>query len=1395
MSDTRKSDHGHQLLYHRGEEQRDEHTVSLDSLQRIPRRQTTGPCPLSFAQERLWFLDQYEPNSPLYNVPVRVKLRGQLDVGALRESLTSLVARHESLRTTFEAPDGNPLQIIHDVQPFEIQIVDLRNFPSETRRTEFVRLASQLERLPFNLTRDFMIRATLVRSKNEEYDLLLSVHHIAFDGWSIGVFFRELTEYYRAYSTNTTPDLPDLPIQYADFAVWQRQWLQGSILEGELAYWTNQLAGNLKFEQFPIDHVRPARPTYQGRRELLYLPARLTELLKDLGRREGASLFMVLLTGLQVLLHRYTGNEDVLIGSVIANRNRLELEGLIGFFVNTIVLRADISDNPSFREMLTRVRATALDSYDHQDLPFERLVQELRPERASTHAPLCQVVIAYEDDPPAAVELPGLSLSITDEEQDLNMAKFDLTVFVEWREGLRIRCTYNADVFEASSIRRMLRHYQRLLEAVAENPTQLVGAIPLLTERDRDRLLVEWNSSQREYPELCVHELFEMQVARTPNALALVYEDDRLSYYELNQRATRLAHHLRSLGVGLEVKVGICLDRSPEAIVSLLAVLKAGGAYVPLDPAYPRERLSFMIKDAGATAVLTSARLLEKLPDEEVTLVCLDSLPAGDTLEELPNDFPGAKPDNLAYVIYTSGSTGEPKGVEICHRGIVRLLIGAQYARFGSQEVFLQLAPLSFDAATFEIWGALLHGATLVLFPNQTPTAQDLFEVLERGNVTTLWLTSSLFNAIVDEMPAALSSVRQLLVGGEALSATHVRRALSALPETHIINGYGPTESTTFTCCYSIPRNVEDTVTSIPIGRPISNTRVYILNEQLLPVPIGGIGELHIGGDGLARGYLNHPHLTSEKFIGDPFSKRPSDRLYKTGDLARYLPDGNIEFKGRLDDQVKIRGYRIEPGEIEVALTRHPGVKSAAVVPREIHSAEKQLVAYVVPKETHVITAEGLRIFLKQQLPRYMIPARFTFVASLPLTPHGKVDRRALPPPEAVGVVTHRAIVAPRNELESKILRVWQAILGIEDISVTDDFFDLGGHSLLAVRMLSRVEKACGVAIPLATLFARATIEHLAEVPSSTSRKNAKSPIVEVQAGGSKPPFFFLHGDYEGGGFYCRKLAEQMGKDQPFYAVQPHGYEGERIPRTIEAMAADRLRELLDLRPAGPYLIGGFCHGGMIAFEMARQMKELGLNVDLLVIVDASAENIRFRWLRSLAKYFGFVFRLNHEEQLDWLIRFRNLILGLRKRSKEGRRAQLALIASKIKHYFSVRLARTGKHSQPDSGSTGMVQSAEEKFLLLCDAVHAYIPGFYQGRLTLLPTDSMRSERSKDRTFGWRSVASEVVIHEIPGNHRTIVKGHVEDLAESLNRCIRSCHLGCDGLHSDSEQAVQGDKA
>jgi amino acid adenylation domain-containing protein len=1073
----------------------------------VPR---AGDLPLSFSQERLWFLGQLQPASCAYNLCSAFRLVGELDVEALERSLREIVSRHEVLRTVFKSTHGRPVQIVLPSASIDVRVADLRAMSSQAEREAEIHRCSHEEAFrPFDLSEEPLLRAKLLRLAEREHVLLLTIHHIVFDGWSMAVLARELSALYADFSSGRPSSLANLSVQYADFAVWQRDRLSGALLEEQLTYWKTRL-DNLPTLRLPADRPRPHGPTVHGARRSFALSEALVSALRRASSGHGVTLFMTLLAAYQVLLHRYSGQDDIVIGSPVAGRSRSEVDGLIGFFLNMLVLRADLSGDPTFRELLARTRETCLGAYEHQELPFEKLVQELDPQRRLDQNPLFQVTFALQNNPACPLELAGLTV----EDMDIGsgLAAFDLHLFiVEEESEARGWLVYKTDLFEASTVERWVAHFQKILEAIAFNPEQRLSEISLLADAERRQLLLEWNDTKKDYPsDRPIHELFEAQVERSFEATAVVFRGDRLTYGELNARANRLAHYLRKLGVGPETLVGLGIERSLEMVVGIIGVLKAGGAYLPLDPSYPEERLDFMLTDAGVNVVLTQQKLLEQWPRASKALlsrvegskiknrkvVRLDTDGFAIMQESTENPKSEATANNLAYVMYTSGSTGTPKGVEVVHRGIVRLVVGVEYATLDAGRAFLQLAPISFDASTFEIWGALLHGARCVLFPGSSVSPKELGEVIDKHRISTLWLTASLFNAVIDQAPEALSAVRQLLIGGEALSVPHVRKALSLLPRTEIINGYGPTEGTTFTCCYSIPRTLDASANSIPIGRPIANTEVYLLDHHLSPVPIGVAGELYIGGDGLGRGYLNGPELTAEKFIPHPFSSGPGARLYKTGDLARYLPDGNIEFLGRGDHQVKIRGYRIEPGEIESVLRAQPHIKEALVLARPDVTGDKRLVGYVVSDDP--IDIGGLRNFLAHKLPDYMIPSAFVFLDSLPLTSYGKVDRRALPGPDQHRPPLKEGFIAPRTDTEKTIAAIWREVLQLKEVGIHDDFFDLGGHSLLATQVISRISDALEVALPLGTLFENPTVAALAG--QVALKKAAPERTVEIIA-------------------------------------------------------------------------------------------------------------------------------------------------------------------------------------------------------------------------------------------------------------------------------------------------------
>jgi surfactin family lipopeptide synthetase A len=1039
----------------------------------ITRCDSGSPAPLSFGQQQVWLHAQLAPDSPVYNECVTIHLPGPLDIAAFEQSFNEIIRRHEAWRTSYPIMDGQPIQMIHPPSTLTLPVVDLLYLPEVEREAEALRLATEDARILFDLAHGPLLRATLMRLGDAEHRLFLTLHQSIFDGVSLyRVFLPELRALYEAFSSGKPPPLPDPPIQYADFAVWQRPWLPEDMLADQLTYWKQQLAGAPAALELSTDRPRPPVQTYRGSMRPFALSKRLTDALKALSRQEGVTLFMSLLAAFNTLLYRYTGQYDILIGTSTAGRKRPEIKGLMGYFLNTLVLRTNLSANPTFRELLVRVREVTNSAFAHEDVPFEYLVKELRPERNLGRNPLFQVMLTLE---PSLPVLPsGWTLTQMDVETDT--AKFDLYLELDDRpEGLIGRFEYSSDLFDAATIARMVGHWQTLLEGIVANPERRLSELPLLTEAESHQLLVEWNATQTEYPtDSSIHQLFEAQVERTPDAVAVFFEDAQLTYRELNQRANQLAHHLRQLGVGPEVLVGLCIERSLEMVVGILGILKAGGVYVPLDPAYPQDRLAFMLQDAQVSVLLTQQRLAEGLPRHTACVLYLDTGWTGIAQERDQNLISRATSENLAYVIYTSGSTGQPKGVAIAHRSTVAFIHWA-LGVFTPEELAGVLASTSicFDLAVFELFVPLSCGGTVLL----TENLLQLSSLCSGRRVTLINTVPSAAAELVSSgnLPTSVHTVN---LAGEPLHNTLIRRLYELGTIRRVFNLYGPTEDTT----YSTYALVEKGEREPPIGRPIANTQVYILDPRLQPVPIGIAGELYIGGDGLARGYLNRPELTTERFISNPFSQQPDARLYKTGDLARYLPDGNIEFLGRLDQQVKIRGFRIELGEIEAVLRHHPEVREAVVVAQEDTPGDKRLVAYIVATRGQAPAISILRNFLKEKLPEYMVPTAFVFLKALPVTPNGKVNRRALSAPERSKPKLDESFVAPTQLVHQQLAQIWEDLLDVRPIGIRDNFFDLGGHSLLAVRLVNRIEQVWGEKIPLATLHAEATIEHLANV-------------------------------------------------------------------------------------------------------------------------------------------------------------------------------------------------------------------------------------------------------------------------------------------------------------------------
>jgi amino acid adenylation domain-containing protein len=1050
---------------------------------RVPR---TSRLPLSFAQERLWFLDQLEPGNTAYNICRAAQLRGTLDSDVLEASLNEIIRRHEVLRTSFEINDGQPVQVVAPDAMLKLSISDLSKIAEVDRDHEIEHFVTEEARRPFDLTQAPLLRAKLLRLGDADHVFILATHHIVSDAWSMGILTREMWSLYEACANDRPQPLQALGIQYADFAVWQRSWLQGEVLESQLAYWKKQL-DDFSILNLPSDRPRPPRQSFYGARQSITVPQRLTAAINELSHGEGVTPFMTLLAAFQVLLYRYSGQEDVIVGSPIANRGATEFESLIGFFVNTLVLRADLSGNPTFKEALARGRETCLSTYAHQDLPFEKLVEELKPERDTSRNPIFQVMFGLQNATRPFSGIPSLRIEPIEILPERSI--FDLSLFLREREGSYIGyIEYSTDLFDASTIDRMTGHFHTLLEGIVADPERRISELPILTDAERHQLLVEWDDTAADYPEdKCIHELFEEQVEKTPDAIAVTHDGRELTYRDLNTRANQVAHYLRGLGIGPEKLVGTCVERSLEMVVALLGILKAGGAYLPIDPAYPAERLDFIISDAQCSVLLTHKKCLESgrwsVIGHQPSYACIDRDWEAMERESTQKPETNVNSNNLAYVIYTSGSTGKPKGVLIEHRNTVSLLHWAR-SLFSSEELsgVLACTPICFDLSVFELFVPLAFGGTVILVEN----VLHLPNLRERGKITLINTVPSAMTELlrINGLP---ETIRTVNLAGEPLRSDLVRQLYSYGAVNKVYDLYGPSETTTYSTFTLRRANRRAT-----IGRPIAHTQIYILNGDLHPVPVGITGEIVIGGAGVARGYLNRPELTAEKFIPNPFREGRDDRLYRTGDIGCYLPDGNIEFLGRLDNQVKIRGYRIELGEIEAVMNQHPAVEQSVIVAHDRESSqESQLVAYFVPKQGATPSVSELCSFLQKTLPKYMIPSVFIPMTKLAITPNGKIDRKALPAANSERPLLNQGFVKPQTEIHELVAQIWRDVLKLDKIGIHDNFFELGGHSLLAIQIISRVREAFDKDVPLSAIFEAPTVGGLAATIGKTISNNA----------------------------------------------------------------------------------------------------------------------------------------------------------------------------------------------------------------------------------------------------------------------------------------------------------------
>jgi amino acid adenylation domain-containing protein len=1323
--------------------------------------------PLTEQQRELWLAARADADaSRAFNQVFAIHLAGRLGADALGEILQQLVNRHDALRTTF-ASDGST-QRISPSGHVDLLFRDLSSWSDQEQKRELAEILAREDRTPFDLVEGPLFRSRLIKFAEGRYAFIFAAHHIILDGWSLGVFLREFSRLYEARERGTAANL-EPAMQFRDYAEWQGSPEQRAAVTADEAYWLQKFSPVPPDLDLPTDRPRPPVKTYRVARKDVLIDAALYESLKQAAAAQRCTLFVYLLAALKAWMFRLTGAQDLVVGIAAAGQlaaaHAPGHRQLMGHCVNTLPLRSRADGQTRFSDHLQAVQNLVLEAYEHQDVTLGTLVRKLDLRTDPSRAPLIPVVFNL-GRVARQVQLPGAHVSFPPKA----FGFFDLNIDAhDSGRDIHFFCHYNADLFDETGFGRMLDHFRTILAATVKNPGQKIAELPLLAESERAQILVDWNRTQVDFPrDRCAHELIEDHAARTPGAVALLFAGERLTYGELDARANRLARHLQKLGVGPEVPVGLCLERSLEVVIALLGILKAGGAYVPLDPTYPSDRLAFLIEDSGTNLILTRRSLQSKVPAGHVRVLCLDA-----EEETISRESPGpltrrATPENLAYVIYTSGSTGRPKGVLLEHRGLCNLI----QAQIKALEIHpgdrvLQFSSISFDASVWEIFGALGGGATLCLaeFEKLLP-GPALLGLLRGEAINVATLPPSALNAMAQ---AELPALKTVVSAGEACTLELAARWGRG---RRFINAYGPTE-TTVCATYKL---VDLAETKLTIGRPIANTEIYILDGQLQPVPVGMAGELHIGGIGLARGYHRRPELTAEKFIAHPFSRDPKARLYKTGDLARYLPDGNIEYLGRLDHQVKIRGFRVELGEIEEVLNQLPGVQTSVVIAREDSPGDQRLVAYVVSLESAV---SAWRESLRARLPDYMLPAAFVVLKELPLTPNGKVDRKALPKPDLDATLDRGNYVAPNTATERVLAAIWSEVLGVKQVGLHDNFFELGGHSLLAVRVINRINKAFSIQLPMPVFFRNPSVAELAPAIDRESAAGRAAPpqpasapavagLITYQAAGTRPPLFFLHGDWTGGGFYCGRLSQELGEDQPFFAIPPYSSENP-VVMTIEEMAKKHVAAIQTQNPHGPYLIGGYCIGAAVALEVARQLIARGEQVLHLLLVDPTLLNSPLLpriW--PVVDRFGDVMKWDLPAKIRCFDRY-----GVASARWLARSPAYKIRALGNRLGLSALLGSSGATPVEDAGGLGdereILDSLDHEVYMIAYRLYRLKP--LSVPITVyLPEETPPSLLRSARRI--REIFPTMTVETVPGDHRSCVSKHTSALVAKMKKTL-----------------------
>jgi amino acid adenylation domain-containing protein len=1340
------------------------------SNQTASQERLTFPC--SQVQRRFWFEEQMNPGNPALNVAVRWRLVGDVSQTELEEAWRQIVARHQPLRTSLALHDGEPVQLVEANLAVHIPVIDLTGLPEEEARAEAERIAQIEARSPFELSAPPLFRVTRLKVRDQETMLLLTAHHTVCDGWSIGLLAHEMGEICAARHQGRPANLPELPVRYGDYALWQQEWLAGAALEAETEFLKQSLRDYKQFEVLP-DRARPSVQTSNGAIASVLLERALTDGLVRLAQENGCTLFMTAWAALLALLHRYTGETDIALGTQVVGRDEVELENLVGPFINTIALRGDASGDPTFLELLERSRDSVTDAFELRHVPLELLVEIVNPKRDLSRNALFSVNFIFQrsfikNDSYGAFDLIDLPSRSAGSLYDLNF------FMVERPEGWRASCEYNTDLFDGESVQRMLRCLENLFRAVVADPVRKLSTLPILAEAERTALIVERNRTEADYPkDQTLPQLFAAQAARTPEATALVCGERIMTYRELDAASNRLARELLGRGLAPQTRIGVMLDRTPELVVALLAIHKAGSAYIPLDPKYPEDRLAYVIENSRASALLTRASLRRRLPKCDAPVIELDAEAArvaqhaAAALENL------AKPDDVAYLIYTSGSTGKPKGVQIQQRALVNFLWAMRTEPgLDATDTLLAVTTISFDIAGLELFLPLVTGAKLVVArEDETGDGAALLDLVRRSGATMLQATPVTWQLLIEAGWRGDPPLK-MLCGGEALPRKLAEQLLERGGE--LWNMYGPTETT----IWSSALRVESGDGAVPIGPPIANTQFYVLDRNRELVPQGVPGELYIGGDGVALGYFDLPVMTRERFVPDPFRKDPGARLYRTGDVVRTTGNGRLEFLGRTDHQIKLRGFRIELGEIEAALARHPDVAEAVAIVGKDESGEGAIWAYVVLQsavpEGFDTWVRTLRLRLAQFLPSYMLPSAIVSLPELPRTPNGKIDRKALPTPQPEGAAQAAAVTL--TPTETRLALAVATLLGRERIGRDDDMFALGLHSLLAIRLVAQIETTFGTKLPLRVLMNNATVGALAQLIDSLAQTSAvmesAAPIVRHNSTGSRPRFTYLHSDLFADGLYCRRLAAVMGSAQPIDAVAPHGTAGLPLLPSIEAMAADCLPRLRAVQPEGPYRLGGFCVSGLVAYELARLLRAEGQTVEKVVLVNASAlpsESIPF--LDWVVRRFGLESRL--EPRLRDTIIYN--VARLHAALVGGPRTTYDFVATRL----GALLSRKHEAAPPPNdapqpfGKHRGTRDTENSYAHVVAAL-TYHPKPYEGEVTLVWGSQQDTMKVAEPTAGWVHVAKNVHVEYITGGHVGPLNENLEELAAVLDKVLRA---------------------